>query len=144
MLKTILLQYLLFHCRYYIVLTGASFFNHRYLQLYHNQPQAVHIMVDKMQSCEDIAMSFVVALYLKKMSPGGIGKPSGVYVHTVHIYNLEKHSSNGHNTLWDKRKFGPQRSYCVNKQTERSTASCRSCTQTFRCPRLTYRAMRNI
>lgn len=101
-----------------MVLIGAAFFHRRYLQLFQDQPQAVHAMVDQTQNCDDIATNFAVALYLKKMSPGGIGKPSGVFVKPVDLRNLEKDASSGYQGMWHRPEHLLQRSYCLNKLTE--------------------------
>lgn len=87
------------------VLTGASFLNLRYLQLYHDQPQEVHVMVEELQNREDITMNFVVAAYLTAVSPGGIG-----LVEPVDIGDRWKDPSNVHNVSRYGPKFVQQRS----------------------------------
>lgn len=101
-----------------MVLTGAAFLHRRYLQLFQDQPQAVHAMVDKLQDCEDIAMNFAVALYLKKLSPGVIGKPSGVFVKPVDVRILENDANNNSLGLWHRPRQFQRRSYCLNKLTK--------------------------
>ncbi|KAF0046992.1 hypothetical protein F2P81_000625 [Scophthalmus maximus] len=84
--------------KYSMVLIGAAFFHHRYLQLFQDQPQAVHALVDDTQNCDDIAMNFVVAQYLRKHSKsvGRNDKPSGVFVKPVDLRNLEKDANSGY------------------------------------------------
>ncbi|XP_029929635.1 exostosin-like 2 [Myripristis murdjan] len=109
--------------RYSMVLIGAAFFHHRYLQLFQEQPPAVHVLVDETQNCDDIAMNFVVALYLGKQSRpssssksnSNTGKPSGVFVKPVDIRNLEKDASSGYVGMWHRPEHLLQRSYCLNR-----------------------------
>lgn len=108
------------HCRYSMVLIGAAFFHHRYLQLFQDQPQAVHALVDETQNCDDIAMNFVVSLHLRKhfKSIGSITKPSGVFVKPVDLRNLEKDASTGYQGMWHRPEHLLQRSYCLNRLTQ--------------------------
>ncbi|XP_071781197.2 exostosin-like 2 [Centroberyx gerrardi] len=109
--------------RYSMVLIGAAFFHHRYLQLFQDQPQAVHALVDETQNCDDIAMNFAVALYLGKQSrlssssrpSGSTNRPSGVFVKPVDLRNLEKDASSGYLGMWHRPEHLLQRSYCLNK-----------------------------
>ncbi|TMS09561.1 Exostosin-like 2 [Larimichthys crocea] len=100
--------------KYSMVLIGAAFFHRRYLQLFQDQPQEVHALVDETQNCDDIATNFAVALYLKK-SIGSINKPSGVFVKPVDLRNLEKDASSGYHGMWHRPEHLLQRSYCLNK-----------------------------
>ncbi|XP_070700487.1 exostosin-like 2 [Pempheris klunzingeri] len=106
--------------RYSMVLIGAAFFHRRYLQLFQDQPQAVHALVDETQNCDDIAMNFVVALHLRKQSKpiGSINKPSGVFVKPVDLRNLEKEASSGYQGMWHRPEHLLQRSYCLNRLTQ--------------------------
>ncbi|XP_040910459.1 exostosin-like 2 isoform X2 [Toxotes jaculatrix] len=106
--------------KYSMVLIGAAFFHHRYLQLFQDQPQAVHALVDETQNCDDIAMNFAVAQYLKKhfKSIGSIKKPSGVFVKPVDLRNLEKDASSGYQGMWHRPEHLLQRSYCLNRLTQ--------------------------
>lgn len=103
-----------------MVLIGAAFFHRRYLQLFQDQPQAVHALVDETQNCDDIATNFAVALYLRKTakSLGSINKPSGVFVKPVDLRNLEKDARSGYQGMWHRPEHLLQRSYCLNKLTE--------------------------
>lgn len=103
--------------RYSMVLIGAAFFHRRYLQLFQDQPQAVHALVDETQNCDDIATNFAVALYLRRQSKatGGISKPSGVFVKPVDLRNLEKDASSGYQGMWHRPEHLLQRSYCLNR-----------------------------
>lgn len=109
-----------------MVLTGAAFLHRRYLQLFQDQPQAVHAIVDELQNCEDITMNFAVALYFKKLSPGVIGKPSGVFVKPVDLRILENDANNGYPGLWHRPQHFQLRSYCLNKLTEVTCTSLTS------------------
>ncbi|XP_035526648.1 exostosin-like 2 [Morone saxatilis] len=95
--------------KYSMVLIGAAFFHRRYLQLFQDQPQAVHELVDETQNCDDIATNFAVALYLRKhsKSTGGITKPSGIFVKPVDLRNLEKEASSGYQ-VWLPQLCQPQ------------------------------------
>ncbi|XP_067330079.1 exostosin-like 2 isoform X1 [Channa argus] len=106
--------------KYSMVLIGAAFFHHRYLQLFQNQPQAVHALVDETQNCDDIAMNFAVSLYLRKhfKSIGSSSKTSGVFVKPVDLRNLEKDASSGYKGLWHRPEHLLQRSYCLNRLTQ--------------------------
>ncbi|XP_026168679.1 exostosin-like 2 [Mastacembelus armatus] len=106
--------------KYSMVLIGAAFFHRRYLQLFQGQPQAVHQLVDETQNCDDIAMNFAVALYLRKHfnSVGSIYKPSGVFVKPVDLRNLEKDASSGYQGMWHRPEHLLQRSYCLNRLTQ--------------------------
>lgn len=99
--------------RYSMVLIGAAFFHRRYLQLFQAQDKAVHALVDETQNCDDIAMNFVVSLYLKSNSKTCC--PSGVFVKPVDMRNLEKDASSGYQGMWHRPEHLLQRSYCVNK-----------------------------
>lgn len=103
-----------------MVLIGAAFFHRRYLQLFQEQPQAVHALVDETQNCDDIATNFAVALYLRKKvkSLGSTNKPSGVFVKPVDLRNLEKDARSGYQGMWHRPEHLLQRSYCLNKLTE--------------------------
>ena len=113
------------HARYSMVLIGAAFFHHRYLQLFQDQPQAVHQLVDETQNCDDIAMNFAVSLYLEQQprSPRGTprskgavaGRPSGVFVKPVDFRNLEKEAGSGYLGMWHRPEHLLQRSYCLNR-----------------------------
>lgn len=105
--------------RYSMVLIGAAFFHRRYLQLFQDQPQAVHALVDETQNCDDIAMNFAVALYLRKHSESSrINRPSGVFVKPVDLRNLEKDASSGYQGMWHRPEHLLQRSYCLNRLTQ--------------------------
>ncbi|XP_028283083.1 exostosin-like 2 [Parambassis ranga] len=108
--------------KYSMVLIGAAFFHHRYLQLFQDQPEAVHALVDETQNCDDIAVNFAVALYLKKqLKTGRIGRidrPSGVFVKPVDLRNLEKEASSGYQGMWHRPEHLLQRSYCLNRLTQ--------------------------
>ncbi|XP_026229651.1 exostosin-like 2 isoform X2 [Anabas testudineus] len=106
--------------KYSMVLIGAAFFHRRYLQLFQNQPPAVHALVDETQNCDDIALNFVVSLYLRKhvKSIGSFSKPSGVFVKPVDLRNLEKEASSGYQGMWHRPEHLLQRSYCLNKLTQ--------------------------
>lgn len=109
--------------RYSMVLIGAAFFHSRYLQLFQDQPPAVHELVDETQNCDDIAMNFAVAVYLGKhfksssssRSNGNTSRPSGVFVKPVDIRNLEKDASSGYVGMWHRPEHLLQRSYCLNR-----------------------------
>lgn len=105
---------------YSMVLIGAAFFHRRYLQLYQEQHQAVHALVDETQNCDDIAMNFVVSLSLKKTSKSScsFNRPSGVFVKPVDLRNLEKDASSGYLGMWHRPEHLLQRSYCLNKLTQ--------------------------
>ncbi|XP_078119873.1 exostosin-like 2 [Sander vitreus] len=104
--------------KYSMVLVGAAFFHRRYLQLFQDQPQAVHALVDETQNCDDIAMNFAVALYLRKHSIGKVNKPSGVFVKPVDLRNLEKDARSGYQGMWHRPEHLLQRSYCMNRLTQ--------------------------
>ncbi|XP_030257552.1 exostosin-like 2 [Sparus aurata] len=104
--------------KYSMVLIGAAFFHRRYLQLFQDQPQEVHALVDETQNCDDIATNFAVALYLRKHSTGSIKKPSGVFVKPVDLRNLEKDASSGYQGMWHRPEHLLQRSYCLNRLTQ--------------------------
>ncbi|XP_030016042.1 exostosin-like 2 [Sphaeramia orbicularis] len=102
--------------KYSMVLIGAAFFHRRYLQLFQDQPQAVHALVDETQNCDDIAMNFAVSLYLRKNSRSrSFNRPSGVFVKPVDLRNLEKDASSGYQGMWHRPEHLLQRSYCLNK-----------------------------
>ncbi|XP_076000735.1 exostosin-like 2 [Genypterus blacodes] len=103
--------------KYSMVLVGAAFFHRRYLQLFQDQPQAVHALVDETQNCDDIALNFVVALYLRRqsMATSSANRPSGVFVKPVDLRNLEKDASSGYQGMWHRSEHLLQRSYCLNK-----------------------------
>ncbi|XP_034743757.1 exostosin-like 2 [Etheostoma cragini] len=104
--------------KYSMVLVGAAFFHRRYLQLFQDQPQAVHALVDETQNCDDIAMNFAVALYLREHSIGKVNKPSGVFVKPVDLRNLEKDARSGYQGMWHRPEHLLQRSYCMNRLTQ--------------------------
>ncbi|KAM9322685.1 exostosin-like 2 [Pholidichthys leucotaenia] len=105
--------------KYSMVLIGAAFFHRRYLQLFHDQPQEVHALVDETQNCDDIAMNFAVSLYLRKQSKSNrINTPSGVFVKPVDLRNLEKDASSGYQGMWHRPEHLLQRSYCLNRLTQ--------------------------
>lgn len=99
--------------RYSMILVGAAFFHQRLLKLFQDQPSEVHHLVDETQNCDDIAMNFVVALHLARMS--GRNHPSGVFVKPVDMRNLEKEASSGYVGMWHRAEHMLQRSYCLNK-----------------------------
>ncbi|XP_051990177.1 exostosin-like 2 [Xyrauchen texanus] len=99
--------------RYSMILVGAAFFHRRFLKLFHDQPSKVHALLDETQNCDDIAMNFVVAHQLTKLS--GLKRPSGVFVKPVDIRNLEKEASSGYVGMWHRAEHMLQRSYCLNK-----------------------------
>lgn len=107
-------------CRYSMVLIGAAFFHQRYLQLFQDQPQEVHTLVDETQNCDDIAMNFVVSLHLRKGSQatGGITRSSGVFVKPVDLRNMEKDARSGYQGMWHRPEHFLQRSYCLNRLTQ--------------------------
>lgn len=104
--------------RYSMVLIGAAFFHRRYLQLFQEQDKAVHAMVDETQNCDDIALNFIVSLYLKSNSKTCCNRPSGVFVKPVDMRNLEKDASSGYQGMWHRPEHLLQRSYCLNKLTQ--------------------------
>lgn len=106
--------------KYSMVLIGAAFFHRRYLQLFQEQPQTVHALVDETQNCDDIAMNFAVALHLRKLvkSSGSCSKPSGVFVKPIDLRNLEKEASSGYQGMWHRPEHLLQRSYCLNRLTQ--------------------------
>ncbi|XP_041847857.1 exostosin-like 2 [Melanotaenia boesemani] len=105
--------------KYSMVLIGAAFFHRRYLQVLQDQPQAVHALVDETQNCDDIALNFAVALYLKRHSKTNTAsRPSGVFVKPVDLRNLEKDASSGYQGMWHRPEHLLQRSYCLNKLTQ--------------------------
>ncbi|XP_062413884.1 exostosin-like 2 isoform X2 [Pungitius pungitius] len=104
--------------KYSMVLIGAAFFHRRYLQLFRDQPRAVHALVDETQNCDDIAVNFAVALYLREHSVGSVAKPSGVFVKPVDLRNLEKDASSGYQGMWHRPEHLLQRSYCLNRLTQ--------------------------
>ncbi|KAJ8011178.1 hypothetical protein DPEC_G00055470 [Dallia pectoralis] len=101
--------------RYSLVLIGAAFFHRRYLQLFQEQPAAVHALVDDTQNCDDIAMNFVVAAALDKRSEGAGNRPSGVFVRPVDLRNLEREATSGYLGMWHRPEHMLQRSYCLNR-----------------------------
>lgn len=102
--------------RYSMVLIGAAFFHCRYLQLFQDQPQAVHALVDETQNCDDIAVNFAVALYLRKHST--VNRPAGIFIKPVDLRNLEKDASSGYQGMWHRPEHLLQRSYCLNRLTQ--------------------------
>lgn len=101
--------------RYSMVLIGAAFFRRRYLQLFQEQPAAVHELVDQTQNCDDVVMNFIVALDLKRRAADGAPcRPSGVFVKPVDFRNLEKEASSGYQGMWHRAEHLLQRSYCLN------------------------------
>lgn len=99
-----------------MVLIGAAFFHQRYLQLFQDQPKEVHALVDETQNCDDIAVNFAVALYLRKHSNSGtVHRPSGIFVKPVDLRNLEKDASSGYQGMWHRPEHLLQRSYCLNR-----------------------------
>lgn len=102
---------------YSMVLIGAAFFHRRYLQLFQEQDKAVHALVDETQNCDDIAMNFVVSLFLKSNGKTCCNRPSGVFVKPVDMRNLEKEASSGYQGMWHRPEHLLQRSYCLNKLT---------------------------
>ncbi|CAL8345246.1 unnamed protein product [Merluccius merluccius] len=98
--------------RYSMVLIGAAFFHRRYLQLFQEQPEAVHALVDQTQNCDDIAMNFAVSLYLAQQRSS---RPSGVFVKPVDFRNLEKEAGSGYLGMWHRPEHLLQRSYCLNR-----------------------------
>lgn len=100
-----------------MVLIGAAFFHRDYLQLFQDQPQAVHALVDETQNCDDIALNFAVAMYLRRqsMATRSANRPSGVFVKPVDLRNLEKDASSGYQGMWHRSEHLLQRSYCLNK-----------------------------
>lgn len=99
-----------------MVLIGAAFFHCRYLRLFQDQPQAVHALVDETQNCDDIAVNFAVALYLRKHST--VNRPAGVFIKPVDLRNLEKDASSGYQGMWHRPEHLLQRSYCLNRLTQ--------------------------
>lgn len=99
-----------------MVLIGAAFFHRRYLLLFQDLPQPVHELVDETQNCDDIAMNFALAVYLKEK--GSLNKPSGVFVKPVDLRNLEKEASSGYQGMWHRPEHLLQRSYCLNRLTK--------------------------
>ncbi|XP_068605150.1 exostosin-like 2 [Brachionichthys hirsutus] len=106
--------------KYSMVLIGAAFFHRRYLEIFSDQPPAVHELVDETQNCDDIATNFLVALYLRKQSKStdGFNKPSGVFVKPTDLRNLENAGVSGFKGMWHRPEHFLQRSYCLNKLTE--------------------------
>ncbi|KAL2097974.1 hypothetical protein ACEWY4_007181 [Coilia grayii] len=100
--------------RYSMVLVGAAFFHRRYLQLFQDQPNQVHTLLDETQNCDDIAMNFAVALWLAKRD-GLKARPSGVLVKPVDMRNLERDAKSGYVGMWHRAEHMLQRSYCLNR-----------------------------
>lgn len=103
--------------RYSMVLIGAAFFHRRYLQKFQEEDKAVHTLVDETQNCDDIALNFVVSLYLNSNGQT-CNRPSGVFVKPVDMRNLEKDASSGYQGMWHRPEHLLQRSYCLNKLTQ--------------------------
>nr|XP_046216430.1 exostosin-like 2 isoform X1 [Oncorhynchus gorbuscha] len=101
--------------RYSMVLIGAAFFHHRYLQLFQEQPPEVHTLVDDTQNCDDIAVNFVVAAELRRGSGTIKSRPSGIFVKPVDMRNLERDASSGYLGMWHRPEHLLQRSYCLNR-----------------------------
>ncbi|XP_077471736.1 exostosin-like 2 [Stigmatopora argus] len=99
--------------RYSMVLIGAAFFHHRYLKLYQEQPEEVHSLVDSIKNCEDIAMNFVVASYLRQHWPGS--RPAGVFAKPVEMGNLEMEANGDFKGLWHRQDHFAQRSHCLTQ-----------------------------
>ncbi|EHB02166.1 Exostosin-like 2 [Heterocephalus glaber] len=93
--------------QYSMVLTGASFFSSKYLELFQRQASAIHALIDETQNCDDIAMNFLIAKH--------IGKTSGVFVKPVYMFNWEKETNTGYSGMWHRAEHFLQRSYCINK-----------------------------
>ncbi|KAM9845302.1 exostosin-like 2 isoform 1-T1 [Aulostomus maculatus] len=106
--------------QYSMVLIGAAFFHRHYLQLFQDQPHAVHALVDATQNCDDIAMNFMVALYLRKHAKSicSHAKSSGVFVKPVDLRNMEMNAASGYLGMWHRPEHMLQRSYCLNKLVE--------------------------
>lgn len=105
--------------RYSMVLIGAAFFHRRYLQLFQDQPQAVHALVDETQNCDDIAVNFAVALYLREHSEtSAVDRPAGIFVKPVDLRSLEKDAKSGYQGMWHRPEHLLQRSYCLNRLTQ--------------------------
>ncbi|XP_017277881.1 exostosin-like 2 [Kryptolebias marmoratus] len=102
---------------YSMVLIGAAFFHRHYLQLFQDQPQAVHSLVDETQNCDDIAVNFAVALYLRKHSSTD-SRAAGIFVKPVDLRSLEKDASSGYQGMWHRPEHLLQRSYCLNRLTQ--------------------------
>ncbi|XP_077579757.1 exostosin-like 2 [Stigmatopora nigra] len=99
--------------KYSLVLIGASFFHHRYLKLYQDQPKAMHSLVEETQNCDDIAMNFVVSLHLRKLMNATL--PSGIYVKPLNMVNLEMQAVSGFKGMWFRPNHFKQRSYCLTR-----------------------------
>ncbi|XP_057712493.1 exostosin-like 2 [Corythoichthys intestinalis] len=99
--------------KYSMVLIGASFFHARYLKLYQDQPEAMHSLVDTTQNCDDIAMNFVVSMYMRTVLNDT--RPSGVYIMPLDMVNLEMQARSGFKGMWLRSNHFKQRSYCLNR-----------------------------
>ena len=78
-----------------MILTGECFLHVNYLRLFNSSlPVPVQKMIDKLQSCEDIAMNMLVA---KQLASSGIPQCPGLLVKPMKkILNLEKQTSESH------------------------------------------------
>jgi hypothetical protein len=54
------------HSKYSVVLTGAAMFHQKYLDSYRLLPERVHLMVDELRNCEDLAFNFMIAQVTRK------------------------------------------------------------------------------
>ncbi|XP_063063567.1 exostosin-like 2 [Engraulis encrasicolus] len=105
--------------RYSLALTGASFFHRRYLKLYHDQDSRLHILVDSIKNCEDIAMNCVVSFWLLQRY-GPDAPPAAVHVKPVDMKWLEmktKRAKKGRGNIGLSRRpgFVQQRGYCLTE-----------------------------
>ncbi|XP_077472486.1 exostosin-like 2 [Stigmatopora argus] len=99
--------------KYSLVLIGASFFHHRYLKLYQDQPKAMHRLVEETQNCDDIAMNFVVSLHLRKL--WNATRPSGIYIKPLDLVSLETQAISGFKGMWFRPDHFKQRSNCLTR-----------------------------
>lgn len=80
------------YAKYSMILTGECFLHVKYLRLFNSSlPVPVQEMIDRVQSCEDIAMNMLVARHL---ASSGIPQCPGLLVKPIkRILNLEKQTS---------------------------------------------------
>ncbi|XP_063050231.1 exostosin-like 2 [Engraulis encrasicolus] len=105
--------------QYSLVLTGATFFHRRYLQLYQYQASRLHILVDSIKNCEDIAMNCLVSLWLMQRH-GPDAPPAAVHVNPLNMQWLEmktKRAKKGRGNIGLSRRPGyrQQRGYCLTE-----------------------------
>ena len=74
-----------------MILTGECFLHVSYLKLFNSTlPESIRVMIDSLQSCEDMAMNVLVARYLA--NSGQPQCPGLLVNHRKTIQNLEKNT----------------------------------------------------